>query len=113
MASGIKERYEEQGYVVVPGLLPPEHFEALRAACERAITKTRSGAWPHRRTVGRQFPPFEDDNADSWGVQHVMHPDLAERAFANWYTSKGLTEAAMKLLGCEQDELQMGMYAFV
>ncbi|KAI6108697.1 hypothetical protein EDD16DRAFT_1618420 [Pisolithus croceorrhizus] len=110
MTSGIKEMYDEQGYVIVPGLVTPEHFTSLRKACERVITKTRSGVWPHRRTVGRQFPPYGNDNPDSWGVQHVMHPDLGEPIFAEWYTSEGLLAAAMELLQCKEDELQMELF---
>lgn len=37
-----------------------------------------------------------------------MHPDLGEPAFAKWYTSDPLTEAVEGLLGCTEDELQMG-----
>ena len=108
MTPSLKEKYDEQGFVVVPGLVPPEHLEALEAACERVIARTRSGEWPHRRTVGRQFPPYGDGDPDSWGVQHVMHPDLGEPAFARWYTSDALVRVVTELLGCQEDDLQMG-----
>lgn len=100
--------YYEQGFVVIPSLIPSSLLPSLRAASERAIARTRSGRWSHRRTVGRQFPPYGQDNPDSWGVQHVMHPDLGEKAFAQWYTSDALTGAVRDLLGCEEDQLQMG-----
>ncbi|KAH7886680.1 hypothetical protein F5I97DRAFT_1028191 [Phlebopus sp. FC_14] len=106
----IKDLYDEQGYVIVPGLIPPADFKALEEACERAVSKTRSGAWPYRRTVGKQFPPFDNDSPDSWGVQHIMHPDLNEPAFANWYTSEGLTNASKELLNCQDHELQMELF---
>ncbi|OBZ72758.1 hypothetical protein A0H81_07087 [Grifola frondosa] len=73
-----KQTFEEQGFVVVPGLVPAESRSELEAACERAISRTRSGSWTLRRTVGRQFPPYGNDDPDSWGVQHVMHPDLGD-----------------------------------
>jgi hypothetical protein len=104
-----KALYDEQGYIVVPNLIPPETFEALREACDHAIAKTRTGSWPHRRTVGRQFPPFDDINPDSWGIQHIMHPDLEEPIFADWYTSDAFINASKELLQCNEDELQMGM----
>ncbi|KAI6008728.1 hypothetical protein F5J12DRAFT_49901 [Pisolithus orientalis] len=110
MTPSVKEMYDEQGYVIVPGLVTSEHFTLLSKACERVIAKTRSGAWPHRRTVGRQFPPYENDNTDSWGVQHVMHPDLGEPVFAEWYTSEGLLAVVRELLQCREDELQMELF---
>lgn len=107
----IKATYDEQGYVVVPGLIPQEDWKELEAACQRVIQKTRDGTWPHRRTVGKQFPPFDDDNPDSWGVQHVMHPQLSEPVFGKWYTSQALLEVVKELLGCSDEELQLGKSA--
>ena len=109
MTTGIKEQYDTQGYVIVPGLIAPEYYTALKEACERVVSKIRSGAWAHRRTVGRQFPPYDSDHEDSWGVQHIMHPDLGEPIFAEWYTCAELTGAVRALLGCGEDDLQMGM----
>lgn len=92
----------------MPSLIPTDKFDNLNAAATRAIARTRTGDWPHRRTVGRQFPPYDNDHPDSWGVQHLMHPDLHEPAFAEWYTSDGLTRVVMELLACTEEELQMG-----
>ncbi|KAH7930076.1 hypothetical protein BV22DRAFT_1001524 [Leucogyrophana mollusca] len=108
--SSIKEQYDAQGFVLVPGLIPPGDAKELEEACSRVIEKTRTGEWPHRRTVGKQFPPFDSDNPDSWGVQHVMHPDLGEPAFAKWYTSDGLVDAATQLLDCKEESLQMELF---
>ncbi|KAI0641757.1 hypothetical protein C8Q79DRAFT_919086 [Trametes meyenii] len=110
MKPSLKELYDEQGYVIVPGLVTPEHLEALESASERVIARTRSGQWPHRRTVGRQFPPYGDGDPDSWGVQHVMHPELGEMAFARWYTSDALVSTVRELLGCKEDDLQMELF---
>lgn len=104
-----KQSYDQQGSVVVPSLLD-DALDDLRVASERVVDRTRAGLWPHRRTVGRQFPPYGDDHPDSWGVQHVMHPDLGESSFGNWYTSDALVGAIQTLLGCTEDELQMGEY---
>lgn len=108
MPTNVKSLYDIQGFVVVPSLIPASSFSDLQAAAEHAIALTRSGKWHHRRTVGRQFPPFDESNPDSWGVQHVMHPDLGEHAFSSWYTSDPLIHAATELMDCEEDELQMG-----
>lgn len=112
MSTAFKTLYDAQGFVVVPSLIPPSLFDDLRVAAERAIARTRSGQWAHRRTVGRQFPPFDESNPDSWGVQHVMHPALDEPVFARWYTSDELTKTVAELLACEQEDLQMGEFSF-
>jgi hypothetical protein len=106
----LKSRYESEGFVVVPGLVPPEDVVELQQACDRVIAITRSGGWKYRRTVGKQSPPWADEDPDSWGVQHVMHPDLGEPAFARWYTSDALLRTVQELLDCKEDELQMGKW---
>ncbi|EIN04435.1 hypothetical protein PUNSTDRAFT_146419 [Punctularia strigosozonata HHB-11173 SS5] len=107
----LKERYAKDGFVIIPGLIPAEDRTELEAACERVIAKTRAGLWTHRRVVGKQFPPYDTEtNPDSWGVQHVMHPDLHEPAFAKWYTSDPLVHAAAELLECEEGDLQMELF---
>src|ERR1700743_2892030 len=103
-----KLQFEDEGFVIIPGLVTPESFPRLERACADVISRTRVGSWPHRRTVGKQFPPYGTGNPDSWGVQHVMHPDLAQPAFAQWYTSNEVVTAVQMLLGCKEDELQMG-----
>lgn len=108
MESSLKPQYDQQGYVIVQGLLPNRHRFAIQDACDRVIARTRSGDWTHRRTVGKQFPPYGDDHPDSWGVQHIMHPELGEPAFARWYTSKALIDVVKQLLECKRDDLQMG-----
>jgi len=104
----IKSLYDKHGYVIVPSLIPTQLNKPLREATERVIARTRSGKWPHRRTVGKQFPPFDNNNPDSWGVQHLMHPDLGEPVFAQWYTSEPLVQTICRLLDCDEDDLQMG-----
>jgi len=42
-----------------------------------------------------------------------MHPDLHEPVFANWYTSPKLLAAVTTLLGCQPEDLQMGMYTYI
>ncbi|KAJ3715302.1 hypothetical protein DFJ43DRAFT_1213149 [Lentinula guzmanii] len=112
MSTSIKDTYDRQGFVVVPGLIPPHDFLKLQEASDAAVNRTRKGSWPYRRTVGKQFPPFDNDNPDSWGVQHVMHPDLGESAivFSKWYTSDDLTRVCAELLQCEEKDLQLELF---
>lgn len=108
--STYKSLYDTHGFVVVQDLIPAELFPDILLAAHRATARTRAGNWPHRRTVGCQFPPFDEDGTpDVWGVQHVMHPALGEDVFAEWYTSEVLLRTVCELMGCEKDELQMGM----
>lgn len=62
--------------------------------------------------MGKQFPPFGNDSPDSWGVQHVMHPDLGEegRILAQWYTSEAVRDVVKGLLKCSDEELQMELF---
>ena len=110
MTSTVKQTFDRDGYVLVSNLVPADMLSDLRSACDRVVAKTRAGKWPHRRVVGKQFPPYGDGNPDSWGVQHVMHPELGEPIFARWYASDGLVSAATDLLECEEEDLQMGGY---
>lgn len=106
--SSLKTQYDENGYVIVDDLIAPEDFTRLESACRDVISRTRSGEWKHRRTVGKQFPPYGDEDPDSWGVQHVMHPELQQPAFAQWYTSDSLIDVTKELLDCREEDLQMG-----
>ncbi|KDR72936.1 hypothetical protein GALMADRAFT_101339 [Galerina marginata CBS 339.88] len=110
MGTDLKAHYEKHGYVIIPGLIDSEGRSELEQACERVVARTREGSWLHRRTVGKQFPPYGQDNPDSWGVQHLMHPGLNEPAFAKWYTSPKLLGVATELLGCEVEDLQMELF---
>lgn len=105
----IKKQYDEQGFVVVQDLIAASEFASLQDACARVVGKTRQAQWMHRRTVGQQFPPFDEkEDVDVWGVQHVMHPELGESAFLKWYTSDNLVQVVAELLGCKEGDLQMG-----
>ncbi|KIO33237.1 hypothetical protein M407DRAFT_234400 [Tulasnella calospora MUT 4182] len=109
-SESIKAQLESVGYVVVPDLIPPHLDLPLNEACLRAAERTRIGNWPHRRIVGKQFPPFEGDETDVWGVQHLMHPELGEPVFAEWYGSQRLREVCCELLDCQPENLQMELF---
>jgi len=103
----LKEHYDTHGYVIIPGLTAPSEYADLLAATDRVVARTRSGAWPHAPVVGKQFPPYGTGD-DVWGVQHAMHPELGEPVFARWYAGDAVRGAARMLLGCRDEELQMG-----
>ncbi|KAI0262042.1 hypothetical protein BC834DRAFT_406720 [Gloeopeniophorella convolvens] len=105
----LKQRYDTDGFVVIPGLVSPQEHTDLLAATERTTARTRTGTWPHARVVGKQFPPY-GAGSDVWGVQHAMHPALGEPAFARWYAGAAVRDAARGLLGCGDGELQMELF---
>ncbi len=89
----------------------PLHIDSLRKCADEATLLTRDGFWPHRRVVGNAFPPFTKDNRDSWGVQHIMNPQLdtagpsksvpLSKMFQCFYGSSPLLEIASLLVGAE------------
>lgn len=94
-ASYLKD-LQENGYVLIPSLLPPHLLLAAQATSKYLVSKTRPGKfWPHVRTVPKQYPPWPlytstDQDFNIWGIQHLLHPDLqglrdvyAEIYFAN------------------------------
>ncbi|KAL1915234.1 uncharacterized protein VTP21DRAFT_7510 [Calcarisporiella thermophila] len=108
--NSLKQQLDEDGYVVVDGLIPPEMEQPLKEACERIIAKARNDEWKHRRIAGVQFPPWPEDGPDVWGIQHVMHPDLGEPIFAQWYGSPALLGAVCDILGVKEEELQLELF---
>ncbi|KAN0065164.1 hypothetical protein ACQY0O_001661 [Thecaphora frezii] len=122
-----------KGYVIVDGILSssPDSrlcLESLRSCAEESIQLTRSGHWTARRVVGNAFPPFDKDNRDSWGVQHIMNPQLdrvAERSdvgsqterrsslsetFQEFYASSPLLDVASLLVGAPEERMQMELF---
>ncbi len=108
-ASELKDHYDIHGYAIVYDLLTTSSYAELFSATSRATARTRTGSWPYARVVGKQFPPYGAGD-DVWGVQHAMHPDLGEPAFARWYAGDGVRGAARTLLGCQDEHLQMGAW---
>jgi hypothetical protein len=47
----LKERYEQDGFVIIPDLIPSGDRVGLEEACERVIARTRSGSWVQRRVA--------------------------------------------------------------
>ncbi|GAB1316003.1 hypothetical protein MFIFM68171_06213 [Madurella fahalii] len=96
------------GYVIIPSILSAQDLSTLRDAASRLTEIARTGAWPHIRTVGKQFPPWDASLVPAqtgiWGVQHLLHPSLpvpqSDRdAFARAYFAPPLLGVAKELLG--------------
>ena len=101
--------------IQVEGLLEEPWLTKLREATERVLERARAGPddplrWKYVRAVGKQFPPFPTDRDDIWGVQHLMHPDLHEPIFLDWYTSPKLIAAVCEIIGATEDDLQLELF---
>ncbi|KAI5803839.1 phytanoyl-CoA dioxygenase [Geopyxis carbonaria] len=102
----IRTSLSTTGYVILPSLVPPALLPTLRAAALSTTSLARSGAWPHIRTVGKQFPPWPTSGPDIWGVSHILHPSLpASAIFREWYSSPPVLDAVSAILGCGESEL--------
>lgn len=111
--SSFREHYHTHGYVVVPSLISDHLLPLLREAADHIVDLSRSGKWDNVRVVGKPFPPWDaKDKEDIWGVQNVMHPDLGQKVFAEWYGSEGMLEVSRALMGCEQEDMQFGEHAW-
>lgn len=112
--TALRTAYERDGYVILPASTFPEPYLCeLRSLASASTDQTRSHAWPHTRLVGKRFPPFDasDYERDYWGVQHLMHPDLAgSAAYRDFYSHATLLQVAAALLDCPVDDLQMELF---
>ncbi|KAJ5945597.1 Phytanoyl-CoA dioxygenase [Penicillium verhagenii] len=96
---------QRDGFVVVRNLLTPSEITHYRTIATKATTKTRTGGWPHFRTVPKQFPPWPStpppaSEGGIWGVQHLLHPDMEDRqSFAQCYFSAPILQVVEELVG--------------
>ncbi|KAH6617068.1 hypothetical protein F5144DRAFT_498749 [Chaetomium tenue] len=104
-----------RGFIHIPSLLTPPELATLRTAAATLTATARAGGWPHVRTVGKQFPPWDaslvPERAGIWGVQHLLHPDLPvgvqERGgLGGVYFHGGL----LKVVGEDGGELTMELF---
>lgn len=100
---------QRDGFVVIPSLLTPTEIAHYRTIATHATTLTRTGKWPHFRTVPKQFPPWPTtpppaSEGGIWGVQHLLHPEMPGRSeFAKFYFSEKVLAVAEGLLGLTSD----------
>ncbi|KAJ5654262.1 hypothetical protein N7490_001265 [Penicillium lividum] len=96
---------QRDGFVVIRNLLTPTEIAHYRTIATEATTKTRTGSWPHFRTVPKQFPPWPStpppaSEGGIWGVQHLMHPEMPNRqSFAKCYFSPQILQVVEELVG--------------
>merc|ERR1712216_113039 len=81
----LRRQYREECFCIVDHSTDDFMLKELRAAAQRVTDKTRTGEWKFRRGVNKPFPPYSDENDDTWGANMIMHPDLGEQAlFLQW-----------------------------
>jgi hypothetical protein len=101
---------QRDGFVVVRNLLTPTEVSHYRDIATKATTLTRTGSWPHFRTVPKQFPPWPTtvppaSEGGIWGVQHLMHPSMPGRdSFARCYFSPTILAVAEELMGVQKND---------
>ncbi|KAH9885497.1 hypothetical protein F4778DRAFT_504360 [Xylariomycetidae sp. FL2044] len=117
--SPLRTALETQGYVIIRSLLSPEALAPLQAAARQTADLARSGQWPYVRTHGKQFPPWETPSPSGpgqriniWGVQSLLHPDLAphvnDDAFASLYFGDAVLGLVKEILAGGDDENEGG-----
>ncbi|KAG6016974.1 hypothetical protein E4U43_002635 [Claviceps pusilla] len=97
---------ERDGFVIVRGILSGQKLADLRRASLEVEKLGRSGQWPHVRTVGKQFPPWEFcPEHGIWGIQHLMNPALpGHDFFTQQYFSEEVLRIVEVLLQCDDDD---------
>ncbi|KAJ5980739.1 hypothetical protein N7481_008037 [Penicillium waksmanii] len=86
---------QRDGFVVVRNLLTPTEITHYRTIATEATTKTRTGSWPHFRTVPKQFPPMALHSTSSLRGRNLGRRD----AFAKCYFSPTILAVAEELMG--------------
>lgn len=116
-SSTLRDQLHRDGFVVIRDLLPAAQVTALREAAARTAALSRSGGWPHVRTVGKQFPPWNAADAAAhgiWGVQGLNDPALPESsAFLRAYFSDEILGVAKQLMAdgaATDDDLVMELH---
>ncbi|RSM17995.1 hypothetical protein CDV31_003093 [Fusarium ambrosium] len=108
------DQLNQDGFVVIKSIVDKDKLDALREASTKATDLARGGGWPHVRTVGKQFPPWDASQAREhgiWGVQHLMKPDLpGHELFTELYFSDAVIGIVKQLLQCEDDQLIMELF---
>lgn len=105
----IVDKYHKDGYVVVDGLIPDDLYDPLCTAADAAVDQARAHNWDQIRCVGKQFPPWTVGD-DIWGVQNLMHPDLHQPVFAQWYGSEDMLDVSAALMGVTRDAMQFELF---
>lgn len=110
----LRAKLESDGYVLLSMTLNSAHVLRLQAIAEAVEKRARAGIWPHVRTVGKQFPPWDPADATTqgvWGVQHLMKPSCPfNEEYTSLYFSEELLQFAKMLMDCTDDDLVMELF---
>ncbi|KAI9653859.1 MAG: hypothetical protein M1821_006890 [Bathelium mastoideum] len=113
-SSALESSLAHDGFVVIPSILTSSEVSTLRDACASTVDLARTGQWPHLRTLPIQFPPWPKNPTSDigiWGVQHLLHPQLAQSTtFAQSYFHPRIVTAATTLMSCRPDDLVLELY---
>ncbi|KAH6894252.1 hypothetical protein B0T10DRAFT_245922 [Thelonectria olida] len=113
-ASPYRSQLDRDGFVVIKSIVSGTRLEELRVASSKATELARGGGWPHVRTVGKQFPPWDASTAREhgiWGVQHLMNPELpGHEGFTALYFSEAILGIVKQLLQCGDEHLVMELF---
>lgn len=104
---------KKDGFVVVKAIQSKEQLQRLQEASRKVTELARSGGWPHIRTVGKQFPPWNAADRDKgiWGVQHLMNPEMpSSDLFTALYFSDAVLSIVKALLQCSDEDLVMELF---
>ncbi|GJM73146.1 hypothetical protein HMSSN036_53620 [Paenibacillus macerans] len=75
----LKERFINEGYVVVQGVFTIHELDRLKDAMEKVIVKVKRE--PLRYIT--RYTKKQEDDYDTWGVNNILKPDLYEPAFGD------------------------------
>ncbi|KAI9629932.1 hypothetical protein KEM48_012463 [Puccinia striiformis f. sp. tritici PST-130] len=101
----VQERKLNVALLLSSGLIADDtQLDQLRNAADAVVERTRN----QNGLISKQFPPWNDEESpDIWGAQHIMHPALAQPAFASFYFSTPMTEIVGLLSDMSPDEHTM------
>lgn len=108
----LRSRLHTDGFFILPSFLTSAELSHLQKTAQRSTQRARAGAWPHIRTLPKQFPPWPSDSSNGiWGVQHLLHPSMPEtEVYASSYFHEGIVSTVAGLLKCSRDDLVMELY---
>ncbi|CAD6977610.1 unnamed protein product [Tilletia controversa] len=107
----LRDGFERDGFVIVDGIfVSPDEIEELKTAAADVVQLTRDGQWPHRRVVGKQFPPFDQVTQDYWGVQHLMSPSLPHSALFTAFYGSRVLDVSSALLSVPVQDMQLELF---
>jgi len=87
------EEYGSQGWTVVDGLVAPDFFAALEAACRRVKARVRAGDIDVYTHWGNPGEP--------WCIRGLLAPDFGEPIFADYLLHEPFLARAHAYLGTE------------